>query len=102
MLAVRLDPTMGEKLTRLAQETGRSKSYYVKQAISDFLDEREDYRLALAWNAEASEVAGSDLGLSGGRDRSASRSAVQRESPRGRQKGPLALPGGRFPDHLRS
>ena len=48
MLAVRLDPTMDEKLSRLAQETGRSKSYYVKQAISDFLDEREYYLLALA------------------------------------------------------
>jgi len=48
MLAVRLDPTMDEKLSRLAQETGRSKSYYVKQAISDFLEEREDYLLALA------------------------------------------------------
>jgi RHH-type rel operon transcriptional repressor/antitoxin RelB len=39
---------MDEKLSRLAQETGRSKSYYVKQAISDFLEEREDYLLALA------------------------------------------------------
>jgi len=48
MLAVRLDPAMDEKLSRLAQETGRSKSYYVKQAISDFLEEREDYLLALA------------------------------------------------------
>ena len=48
MLAVRLDKAMDEKLSRLAQETGRSKSYYVKQAISDFLEEREDYLLALA------------------------------------------------------
>ena len=48
MLAVRLDPAMDEKLSRLAQETGRSKSYYVKQAIADFLEEREDYLLALA------------------------------------------------------
>jgi RHH-type rel operon transcriptional repressor/antitoxin RelB len=48
MLAVRLDPVMEDKLARLAQETGRSKSYYVKQAIEGFLEDREDYLLALA------------------------------------------------------
>lgn len=48
MLAVRLDRDTEEKLNRLAQETGRSKSYYVKQAIQDFLEEREDYLLALS------------------------------------------------------
>jgi RHH-type transcriptional regulator, rel operon repressor / antitoxin RelB len=48
MLAVRLDPETEEKLNRLAHETGRSKSYYVKQAIADYLEEREDYLLALA------------------------------------------------------
>ena len=48
MLAVRLDPGTEEKLSNLAHETGRSKTYYVKQAIKDFLEEREDYLLALA------------------------------------------------------
>jgi RHH-type rel operon transcriptional repressor/antitoxin RelB len=48
MLAVRLDPTTEEKLSNLARETGRSKSYYVKQAIQQFLEEREDYLLALS------------------------------------------------------
>ena len=48
MLAVRLDPTTDERLTRLANETGRSKSYYVKQAIDAFLEDREDYLLALS------------------------------------------------------
>ena len=48
MLAVRLDPETEDKLNRLAQETGRSKSYYVKQAIENYLEEREDYLLALA------------------------------------------------------
>ena len=48
MLAVRLDPEMEDQLNRLAHETGRSKSYYVKQAIEDFLEEREEYLLALA------------------------------------------------------
>ena len=48
LLAVRLDPTTDERLTRLANETGRSKSYYVKQAIDAFLENREDYLLALS------------------------------------------------------
>ncbi|MCK4541062.1 MAG: ribbon-helix-helix protein, CopG family [Spirochaetales bacterium] len=48
MLAVRLDPKIEEELSRLARETGRSKSYYVKQAIENFLEERKDYLLALA------------------------------------------------------
>lgn len=48
MLAVRLDSEMKEKLDNLARETGRSKSYYVKQAIQNFLEDREDYLLALA------------------------------------------------------
>jgi RHH-type transcriptional regulator, rel operon repressor / antitoxin RelB len=48
MLAVRLDPAMEDQLARLAKETGRSKSYYVKKAIEGFLEDREDYLLALA------------------------------------------------------
>ncbi len=48
MLAVRLDRETEDKLNRLAAETGRSKSYYVKQAIENYLEEREDYLLALA------------------------------------------------------
>ena len=48
MLAVRLDPETEDRLSRLAHETGRSKSYYVKQAIENYLEEREDYLLALA------------------------------------------------------
>ena len=48
MLAVRLDPAMEKRLERLAHETGRSKSYYVKQAIESLLEEQEDYLLALA------------------------------------------------------
>ncbi len=48
MLAVRLDSSIENRLTQLAHETGRSKSYYVKQAIENFLEDREDYLLALA------------------------------------------------------
>jgi len=48
MLGVRLDRETEEKLNRLAQETGRSKRYYVKQAIQNYLEERENYLIALA------------------------------------------------------
>ena len=48
MLAVRLDPAMEDKLTKLAADTGRSKTHYVKQAIQAFLDDHEDYLLGWA------------------------------------------------------
>lgn len=48
MLAVRLDEQTEARLSKLATETGRSKSYYVKQAIAAYLQDREDYILALA------------------------------------------------------
>ena len=48
MLAVRLESSVEDRLNRLANETGRSKSYYVKQAIELFLEDREDYLLALS------------------------------------------------------
>ena len=48
MLAVRLDPETERELERLATETGRSKSYYVRQALAAFLEDRADYLEALA------------------------------------------------------
>lgn len=48
MLAVRLESSIEDRLNRLSNETGRSKSYYVKQAIEVFLEDREDYLLALS------------------------------------------------------
>ena len=48
MLAVRLPDILEERLSLLAKKTHRSKSYYVKQAIQDFLDEQEDHLIALS------------------------------------------------------
>lgn len=48
MMTLRLPENMDKRLSQLAKETHRSKSYYVKQAIEEFLEEREDYLLALA------------------------------------------------------
>jgi len=47
MLALRLDPEIEERLTRLAQKTGRTKSYYAREAILEHLDDLEDAYLAL-------------------------------------------------------
>ena len=48
MLGIRLDPELEKRLARLAQKTGRSKSYYAREAIRQYLEDREDYLRALA------------------------------------------------------
>ena len=47
MLAVRLPENLEQRLSDLAEQTHRSKSYYVKQAIQTFLNDNEDRLLAL-------------------------------------------------------
>ncbi len=46
MLAVRLDPDLEARLTAVAKRTGRSKSYYARQAIEDKIEELEDIAAA--------------------------------------------------------
>jgi len=48
MLGVRLDEETEARLTHLCAKTGRSKSYYAKLALREFLDDREDYLLGIA------------------------------------------------------
>lgn len=48
MLGVRLEAELEARLERLAKQTGRSKSYYAKLAIQQFLEDREDYLLGIA------------------------------------------------------
>ena len=48
MLAVRLPEQLDHRLSTLAEQTHRSKSYYVKQALEAFLADREDHLLAIA------------------------------------------------------
>ena len=48
MLGIRLDTDTEERLERLAKQTGRSKSYYAREAIRTFLEDREDYLIGLA------------------------------------------------------
>ena len=46
MLAIRLPPEIEERLTALAERTGRSKTFYAREAILQHLDDLEDYYLA--------------------------------------------------------
>lgn len=47
MLAIRLPEEEEKRLQALADKTGRSKSFYVREAISEHLDDLEDYYLAV-------------------------------------------------------
>ena len=47
MLSVRLDREMEERLAALAARTGRTKSYYVREAILEHLEDMEDRYLAI-------------------------------------------------------
>lgn len=47
MLAVRLPEDIEERIAELASRTGRTKTYYVKEAIMRQIDELEDKYLAL-------------------------------------------------------
>jgi RHH-type rel operon transcriptional repressor/antitoxin RelB len=46
MLAIRLPEQIEKRLDRLAKRTGRTKTYYAREAILQHLDELEDIYLA--------------------------------------------------------
>lgn len=46
MLALRLSDEMEQRLEALAQRTGRTKTFYVREAIEAHLDELENFYLA--------------------------------------------------------
>jgi RHH-type rel operon transcriptional repressor/antitoxin RelB len=46
MLALRLPPELEKRLDALAKATGRTKSYYARQAIIEYLGDLEDIYLA--------------------------------------------------------
>jgi len=46
MLAIRLPEGIEERLNVLAKETGRTKTFYVREAILEYLDNLEDTYLA--------------------------------------------------------
>jgi len=48
-LSIRLDPESEARLSAIAEKTGRSKTFYVREAIRAHLDDLEE----LAWAEEA-------------------------------------------------
>lgn len=46
MLALRLPPAIEKRLDALARKTGRTKSYYAREAILRQIEDIEDYYLA--------------------------------------------------------
>jgi RHH-type rel operon transcriptional repressor/antitoxin RelB len=46
MLAIRLPETIEKRLDRLAKRTGRTKTYYAREAILQYLDDLEDIYFA--------------------------------------------------------
>ena len=42
MLALRLNTEIEQRLNRLAKKTGRTKSFYAREAILEYLDDLED------------------------------------------------------------
>lgn len=47
MLAIRLPDAIEKRLESLAIKTGRSKSFYAREAIIEHLEDIEDYYLAV-------------------------------------------------------
>lgn len=56
MLGVRLEPELEERLDWLAKQTGHTKSYHAKAAIKKYLEDREDYLIAVAALARKEET----------------------------------------------
>ena len=48
MFAIRISEELEARLTNLANKTSRSKSYYARKAIQEFIEDREDYLLAVS------------------------------------------------------
>jgi RHH-type transcriptional regulator, rel operon repressor / antitoxin RelB len=46
MLAIRLSPDIEKRLDDLSKKTGRTKTYYAREAIMEYIEDLEDYYLA--------------------------------------------------------
>ena len=46
MLALRLPPSLEKRLNSLAKKTGRTKSFYAREAILRHVEDLEDFHLA--------------------------------------------------------
>lgn len=46
--SIRLDPVIEQRLDHLAASTGRTKAYYLRELVTNGLDDLEDFYLASA------------------------------------------------------
>ena len=46
MVSIRLDDELNQRLNKLAQQTGRTKTFYVREAVQEHLEALEDTYLA--------------------------------------------------------
>lgn len=54
-LTLRVEDQLDRKLQRLAKETERPKSYFIKKALELYLEEYEDFQIALARRADKND-----------------------------------------------
>jgi RHH-type rel operon transcriptional repressor/antitoxin RelB len=47
MLSIRLSKNTEERLERVARKSGRTKSFYIRQAIEEKIEEMEDLAIAI-------------------------------------------------------
>ncbi len=52
VLSIRLDEPLNRKLVRMTKDSERSKSYFIKKALELYLEEYEDYQIALRRRAD--------------------------------------------------
>lgn len=52
VVTLRLDEQTDRKLQKLAKESERPKSYFIKKALELYLQEYDDYQIALARRAD--------------------------------------------------
>jgi len=57
VFSMRLEEKLDRKLQRLARDTERPKSYFVKKALELYLDEYDEYQIALARRADKDDEA---------------------------------------------
>ena len=57
IFSMRLEEKLDRKLERLAKDTERPKSYFIKKALELYLDEYDEYQIALARRADKDDEA---------------------------------------------
>jgi RHH-type rel operon transcriptional repressor/antitoxin RelB len=57
VFSMRLEEKLDRRLQRLAKDTERPKSYFIKKALELYLEEYDDYQIALTRRADKDDEA---------------------------------------------